>query len=110
MFGLYVADQVAAVIQEHGETMVLKRTGHTDIALKGKRISGSTSDLGNGGAVQQEFRVKIGVSELAASAWANKKPGRGDRITIAGRDRMVLDATPLSDGGVVALYELQVAG
>lgn len=105
-----LVDVAARMIDRHGETMALKRTGHIDIALKGKRIAGSTTDLGNGGAVQQEFRVKIGVSELAASPWSVKKPVRGDRIGIGGRDRMVLDATPLSDGGVVALYELQVSG
>jgi hypothetical protein len=110
MFGQYVADQVAAVIQEHGETMVLKRAGHTDISLKGKRLPGVLEEVGGNGAVQQEFNVKISVVELAASAWAVKKPVRGDRIAIGGRDRMVLDATPLSDGGVVALYELQVSG
>ena len=105
-----LVDVAARMIDRHGESMVLKRGGQTDITLKGKRLTGNTADIGNGGAVQQEFRVKIGVSELAASTWAVKKPVRGDRIAIGGRDRMVLDATPLSDGGVVALYELQVSG
>lgn len=110
MFGLYVADQVAAVIQEHGETMVLKRAGQTPITLKGKRIPGTTEAVG-GTAVQQRFRVKIGVTELDASPWASKQPSaRTDTINVGGVERAILDVRPLGDGGVIALFELEVEG
>lgn len=99
----------ARVIRRHGETMTLMRTGHTDIVLKGKRFGGGTEDTGPS-AVQQVFKVKIATTELLASAWASKVPQRTDRITVGGRARTVLDARPLGDGGVVALYELEVAG
>lgn len=114
MFGLYVADQVAAVIQEHGETMTLSREGESPITLKGKRIAGGALDrLGNGD--QQSFRVLIAPTELLASAWASKVPtsggeGPADTLTVDGRVRNVLDVRPRRDGDVVALYELEVVG
>lgn len=111
MMGQYVASQVAAVLSEHGETMVLAREGEgTSVTLKGKRVSGgNTVDVG-GSAVQQTFTVRIAPTELAASAWAVKVPRRHDVLTVAGIDRSVLDAFPMGDGDTVALYELQVAG
>ncbi len=115
MFGQYVADQVAAVIQEHGETMTLARDGETTtISLKGKRIAGGALDrLGNGD--QQSFRILISSTELLASTWASKVPtsggdGPADTLIVDGRARNVLDVRPRGDGDVVALYELEVAG
>ena len=100
----------ARLIALHGETMVLKRASEaTAVVLKGKRLVGSTVDVG-GSAVQQEFRVKIGTSELSSSAWTSKAPGRHDSIIVDGRERSILDVRPLSAGGTVALYELLVAG
>ncbi len=109
MMGAYIAARVAAVIAEHGESMTLRRAGETDLPLKGKRIGGGLDDTGNS-AAQQRFKVKIAPTELAASAWAVKAPRRTDRLTVAGRDRTVVDATPLGDGGEVGLYELEVVG
>jgi len=112
MFAQYVADQAAAVIAAHGETMILSREGEaTTITLKGKRIPGSTDDVG-GSAEHQRFRVKIAPTELLASAWATKGPvmGAADTLTIGGRARTVVDWKPLGDGDVVALYELEVIG
>ena len=101
----------ARFIASHGETMTLTRTGEgTTISLKGKRIPGTTDGVGNS-AEQQVFRVKIGTAELAASAWAVKVPSSStDALTVDGRVRAVLDVRPLGDGGVTALYELEVAG
>ena len=66
----------ARLIALHGETMVLKRASEaTTVTLKGKRLVGSTVDVG-GSAVQQEFRVKIGTPELSLSIWASKAPAR----------------------------------
>ena len=111
MFSQYVADQAAAVIQEHGETMTLSRQGEaTTISLKGKRIPGSTDETG-GSAEHQRFRVKIAPTELLASAWASKIPSSStDTLTVGGRPRTVVDFCPLGDGDTVALYELEVVG
>ena len=104
------ARNAARLIALHGETMVLKRASEaTAVVLKGKRLVGSTVDVG-GSAVQQEFRVKIGTSELSSSAWTSKAPGRHDSIIVDGRERSILDVRPLGDAGTVALYELLVAG
>lgn len=104
------ARNAARLVARHGETMVLKRASEaTVVVLKGKRLVGSTVDIG-GSAVQQEFRVKIGPSELSSSAWTSKAPVRHDSIVIDGRERSILDVRPLGDAGTVALYELLVAG
>ena len=105
-----VVRNAARLVALHGETMVLKRASEaTTVTLKGKRLVGSTVDVG-GSAVQQEFRVKIGTSELSSSAWTSKAPVRHDSIVIDGRERSILDVRPLGDAGTVALYELLVAG
>ena len=111
MYSQYVADQAAAVIQDHGETMTLSRQGEaTTIALKGKRIPGTSEEAG-GSAEHQRFRVKIAPTELLASAWATKVPSSStDTLTIGGRVRAVVDVRPLGDGDTVALYELEVVG
>jgi hypothetical protein len=110
MSAVDVVRNAARLIALHGETMVLKRASEpTTVVLKGKRLVGSTVDVG-GSAVQQEFRVKIGTTELSSSAWTNKAPVRHDSIVIDGRERSILDARPLGDAGTVALYELLVAG
>jgi hypothetical protein len=70
---------------------------------------GSEEGIG-GTASQQVFRVRIAPTELAASDWATKEPKRTDSIVIGGRTRTILDVRPISDGDVVALYELEVAG
>ena len=90
--------------------MTLKREGEAStVTLRGKRLPGSVTYIG-GSAVQQEFRVKIGTSELSSSAWTSKAPVRHDSIVIDGRERSILDVRPLGDAGTVALYELLVAG
>ena len=110
MSAVDVVRNAARLIALHGETMVLKRASEaTAVVLKGKRLVGSTVDVG-GSAAQQEFRVKIGTTELAASPWASKAPARHDSIVIDGRERSILDVRPLGDAGTVALYELLVAG
>lgn len=105
-----LVDTCAAVIQEHGETMTLARTGETSISLKGKRLSGALYDAGNS-ATQQHFRVLIAPTELAASGWSSKVPSADtDLLTVGGRRRRILDVQPRSDGDTVAMYELTVAG
>ena len=94
----------------HGETMTLKREGEAStVTLRGKRLPGTVADIG-GSAAQQEFRIRVGTTELAASPWASKAPVRHDSIVIDGRERSILDVRPLGDAGTVALYELLVAG
>lgn len=101
----------ARFVAGRGDTMTLRREGEgTTIALKGKRIPGTTVAVGNS-AEQQQFRVKIGVAELTASAWAVKVPSAGtDSITVDGVERAILDVRPLNNAGVTALYELDVVG
>ena len=102
--------EVNAILQEHGEAMTLKREGEAStITLRGKRVPGTVADIG-GSAAQQEFRVKIGTTELVVSSWASKTPVRSDSIVVDGRERSILDVRPLGDAGTVALYELLVAG
>lgn len=106
-----VHETAARFVAERGDTMTLAREGEaTAITLKGKRVPGTTVPVGNS-AEQQQFRVKISVAELAASAWAVKVPSSStDTITVDGVPRMILDSRPLGDAGRVALYELEVAG
>ncbi len=105
-----VVRNAARLVSLHGETMVLKREGEVStITLRGKRVPGTVADIG-GSAAQQEFRVKIGTTELAASPWASKAPVRHDSIVVDGRERSILDVRPLGEAGTVALYELLVAG
>lgn len=109
MSGLATKRRANRVMQRHGAAMVLRRAGHAPIDLKGKRIPGSTEETG-GSARQQRFKVKIGVLELEASAWADKAPSASDTIDVDGRSRTIDDVTPLGDGGVIALYLLEVFG
>lgn len=105
-----LAETIAKVLAEHGEDMTLARAGNTSIVLKGKRLIGVTEAVG-GSAEQQRFRVKIGTSELDASAWSSKVPSAdGDTLTVGGRVRTIIDVRPLLDGTSVAMYELEVAG
>lgn len=104
-------ETAARFIAERGESMTLAREGEgTTITLKGKRVPGTTVAIGNT-AEQQSFRVKIGVAELAASAWSVKAPSSsGDTITVGGVPRAIMDVRPIGDGGVTAIYELEVVG
>ena len=106
-----VARSAARMMAVHGEAMVLKRVSEpTTVTLQGKRIPGTTEQIG-GSAEQQRFRVKIGSAELDASAWASKVPtAAGDTLTVGGRARTVMDVRPLGDNGTVAIYELEVLG
>ena len=105
-----VVRNAARLVALHGEAMTLKREGEAStVTLRGKRLAGSVTDIG-GSVAQQEFRIKIGTTELAASPWASKAPARHDSIVIDGRERSILDVRPLIDAGTVALYELLVAG
>jgi hypothetical protein len=100
---------VARILAAHGESMTLKREGAASIAVKAKRLPGSIESIG-GSAVQQEFQVRLGTAELAASSWSPAVPVRTDSIVIDDRERSILDVRPLRDGDVVHLYELTVAG
>jgi len=101
----------ARFIAKRGSSMTLAREGEgTTITLKGKRVPGTTVPVGNS-AEQQSFRVKIGVAELAASAWSVKVPSSStDSLTVDGVARAVVDVRPLADGGVTGAYELEVIG
>jgi len=101
----------AYLIARYGETMTLRREGEgATISLKGKRIGGGLVDGANS-ATQEQLRVRIAPTEIAASAWSSKIPSAAtDSITIGGRERTVLDVRPLMEGEAVAMYELEVAG
>lgn len=102
-------EAVARIIGLHGQSMTLKRAGELDLAIKAKRVPGSTEDIGNG-QQQQNFRVKMRTTELDASAWAVKAPAFGDFLVIDGRTRSVMDAIPLKDGDTILAWQLEVAG
>lgn len=104
-----IAATAVRMIRRHGAAMMLKRTGETDLTLKGKRIPGTLVETG-GSAAQQRFDVKIETAELLASAWSSKAPRRSDRLTVDGRDRTVENAVPLLEGDTVVLYRLTVSG
>ncbi|WP_295135699.1 hypothetical protein [uncultured Reyranella sp.] len=102
---------VSRIIDQHGETMTLQRAGHTDLAVKGKRVAGGSTEPIGGTARQQEFDVKLSLTQLLASAWASKAPSAStDSIVIDGRVRAILDVRPLRHGADVAAYVLTVAG
>jgi hypothetical protein len=110
MSGAYTAERVAAVLDEHGDTMTLKRAGETDLAVKGKRVGGTLVDAGNT-ATQEEFQIRLSKTQLLASSWATKEPSAdSDSIVVDSRLRTILDAQPRGDAGVVAFYLLTVAG
>ncbi|MDP2377782.1 hypothetical protein [Reyranella sp.] len=110
MSGDYTAERFAAVLDEHGDTMVLDREGEaTTITLKGKRIPGTTVAIG-GSAKQEQFDVKIAPTAILASTWTLKEPRRTDGILVDGKKRAVLEATPYKDSGVLCGYFLKVAG
>lgn len=104
------AANAARMIAAKGETMTLSREGEgTTIDLKGVRQSTSIIEVG-GSAAQQQFKVRIAPTEVAASSWSVKAPRRHDTLTVDSRAREVLDARPISDGAAVAMYELEVVG
>ena len=105
------AAAASRIIDQHGETMTLKREGHTDLAVKGKRLAGGSIAPIGGTAAQQDFDVKLSTTQLLASSWVSKVPSAStDSIAIDGRTRTILDVQPLKDGDAVAAYVLAVAG
>ena len=105
------AAAASRIIDQHSETMTLKREGHTDLAVKGKRLAGGSIAPIGGTAAQQDFDVKLSTTQLLASSWVSKVPSAStDSIVIDGRVRTILDVQPLRDGDVVAAYVLAVAG
>lgn len=106
----YVADQVAATFTDHGKTMTLERAGESDLDVMGKRLGGSLDEAGNS-ATQQQFRLLISNAELAASTWNPKEPSADtDTVMVNGRRRKILNAEPREHDGVIAMWELTVAG
>lgn len=109
-----MSDLIAAaarIIDAHGESMTLKREGHTDLAVKGKRLAGGSVVPISGTATQQDFDVKLSTTQLLASSWVSKVPSAStDSIVVDGWTRSILDVQPLKDGDVVAAYVLSVAG
>lgn len=106
-----LASAARRMLARSGDSATLARDGEgTTITLQARRIGGAVDELGGVTAAQQQFRVKVGTSELAASAWTTKVPKRGDRLTIDGRARAVLDVQPIKERATVAIYELEVAG
>ena len=98
------AAAASRIIDQHGETMTLQRDGHTDLAVRGKRLAGGSVVSIGGTATQQGFDVKPSTTQL------HKVPASTDSIVIAGRTRTILDVQPLKDGDDVAAYVLTVAG
>lgn len=105
-----LAANAARMIAEKGQTMTLRRAGATDISLKGVRQNGTLIESG-GSTTQQEFKVRIAPTEVAASAWSPAAPSADtDILVVGGRERAVKDVEPIYDGDTLAMYELLVAG
>lgn len=106
-----VGSTFVRMLNRFGRSMTLTRSSEgTTITLKGMRVLGSAESLGNT-AEQQRFRVRIGTSELAASAWAVKAPNaQGDTLTVDSYVRTITDAQPLNEAGTVVGYVLEVVG
>lgn len=100
----------AAMISRAGRAMTLRRSGETDLTVKGVRQDGQVVENG-GTAVLQSFRVRIAPTELLASVWATKVPSaETDVLVVESRPCAVLDVEPIHDGDTLAMYELTVAG
>lgn len=100
----------AAMIAAKGQTMTLRRSGSADISLKGVRQDGTLIEAG-GSSAQQEFKVRVAPTEIAASAWSPAAPSADtDILVVGGRERAVKDVEPIYDGDALAMYELTVAG
>jgi len=118
MMGQYVADQVAAVIREHGETMTLRRQltaepqTFSDVTAYGKRYrpegQAATEVVGDVGQVR--LNIIISNAEIAAAAWAGP-PIKGDILVIDGRDyELIADADTRKVGSVIVQHRLTVVG
>lgn len=105
-------NRAAQIVRAHGRSMVLRRSSEgTSIALVGKPVAGSASVVELGGtARQQQLRVKIGPTEIEASAWTLAYPLRADTLEYGGRVRAVRHVRPIRHNGTLRLYELTVAG
>lgn len=84
----YIARRVTQVTAKHGDgSMTLRRTGQTDLVVKGKRFGSSEEDTGNTTA-QSLQTVRIGNVEIEAAGWPGP-PRRTDQIIIGGRTLIV---------------------
>lgn len=105
-----LAANAAAMIADRGSSMTLRRTGSTDITVRGVRQSLSAIDA-VGTAIESGFKVRIAPTEILASSWSSKVPtSSGDRLVIASAEHAILAVEPIYDGDTLAMYELTVAG
>jgi hypothetical protein len=105
MLAPYVLAQVAAVLNDHGETMTLRRAGQANLDVKAKRYSAAGVEIA-GSMQDQALVIKISNAEIAASAAPNQAPRRGD--TIGGFVIQECDTRKL--GATVVLHILRVGG
>lgn len=111
MMGQYIADQIAAVMREHGQDMTLRRrvdVGFDSLDLKGKLISGAGTDLdGEAGAVQ---RIRISHAEIAASTLSGQLPAEKDQIVVGGITLSIVAVTTLREGNTIAAHDITAVG
>ncbi len=93
------------MLSKHGETLVLKRAGQTNINVRGKRFS-LTAEALAGAMDDAQFTIKISNAEIAASAAAAQYPRQGDKIG----GYLIQTCDTRRDGETVALHILTVSG
>ena len=103
------ADEYAAILTDHGESMTLTRTGGASVVLYGKRVGMPTDAVESGTTASDQIEVRISRAEIAAASWP-EPPRRTDTILIGGRTYMVLAAQQHDDRGTVYGWKLQVVG
>lgn len=102
------ADRVGRVIIGAGEAMTLKRSGQSDLAVRGRQRLYQAQEIV--AEIQQGDReVRLGDLEIAAAAWPGP-PKKGDQLVIAGHTTTVQSVETRTLGGATCMHVLRVRG
>ena len=105
----YIGRRVVQVLDKHGDgSMTLRRTGQTDLVVKGKRFGSSEEDTGNT-TTQSLQTVRIGNVEIEAVAWPGP-PKRTDQIIIGSRTLIVRHVDSRKARGEYVAHIMTCAG
>ena len=89
--------------------MILRRTGQTDLDVRGTLNSYRPESVPVGGDVKQgDGQVNIMNDEIAAAGWPT--PRKTDQLSIDGRTWAVMGAVPVYDGPALIGWTLWVRG
>jgi hypothetical protein len=109
-----IARGLGRIMSQHGEAMLLKRTGAADLNLPGKRLMkarASGADEFSNSATAQDLVVQIGNAEILAAAWPGP-PAAGDIVALAddSKEWAISKVDTRVDAGVVLCHFLYVVG